>query len=137
MNRKKTIKQLMAIGVQRNDAAAFARAYRKIMDAKREDLFPEIVKPVMPVMGTVVNYRVTPFRADCVISDPQRSFFIENSEECADRIMRELSKDLAKCLMENGAITVRTQQFRDKGTRYTAVVKVVMPGDEYAKMYYA
>ncbi len=36
MNRKKTIKQLMAIGVQRNDAAAFARTYRKIMDAKRE-----------------------------------------------------------------------------------------------------
>lgn len=130
MNRKKTIKQLMAIGVQRNDAAAFARAYRKIMDAKKEDLFPEIVKPVMPVVGTVTNYRVIPFRADCVVSDPQRSFFIETSEECTARIMQELSKDLVKCLMENGAITFRTQQFLDKGTRYTAVVKVVMPTDE-------
>ena len=133
MNRKKTIKQLMAIGVQRNDAAAFARAYRKIMDAKREDLFPEIVKPVMPVMGSVVNYRVTPFRAEHLTSEGQRYFFRENKEEFATRIMHKLSENLAECLMENGAIIMRIEEIMGVGIRYTATVKVVMPEDEQLK----
>lgn len=49
MTDKKTIKQLMALGCQRNDAAAFARTYRKIKAAKREELFPELIAPWMPV----------------------------------------------------------------------------------------
>lgn len=129
MNRKKTIKQLMAIGVQRNDATAFARAYRKIMDAKREDLFPEIVKPVMPVVGTVANYRVEKFRAAYLTAEGQRYFFRENEEEFATRIMGKLSKELAECLMENGAIIMRIEQRHGIGTQYTATVNVVMPED--------
>lgn len=127
MNRKKTIKQLMAIGVQRNDAAAFARAYRKIMDAKKEDLFPEIVKPVIPVVGTVVNYRLTPFRAVYVAPESQRLFFRENHEEFATRIMAKLSAELGECLMKNGAIIMRIEPIAGVGTQYTATVKVAMP----------
>lgn len=48
MTQKKTIKQLMAIGVQRNDAAAFVRAYRKIRENKREDMLPWILEPEPP-----------------------------------------------------------------------------------------
>ena len=130
MNRKKTIKQLMSIGVQRNDAAVFARTYRKIKDAKMHGLFPDIIEPVMPVMGTVVNYRVTPFRAEYLTSEGQRYFFRENKEEFATRIMHKLSENLAECLMENGAIIMREEEIIGVGTRNTATVKVVMPGDE-------
>lgn len=48
MTQKKTIKQLMAIGVQRNDAVAFVRAYRKIRENKREDMLPWILEPEPP-----------------------------------------------------------------------------------------
>lgn len=127
MNSKKTIKQLMAIGVQRNDAAAFARAYRKIMYARREDLFPEIVKPVIPLVGTVFNHRVVPFRAECFVQDSQMAFFRENKEEFAARIMAKLGNELAECLMENGAIVMRIEPIQDVGTKYTATVRVAMP----------
>lgn len=128
VNKKKTIKQLMAIGVQRNDAAAFARAYRKIMDAKMEGLFPEIVKPVMPVMGTAINYRVIPFRAAYTATEMQMAFFRENYKEFELNIKNELSVELAKCLMESGAITMRIEQICGVGTQYTATVRVSMPG---------
>ena len=127
MTNKKITKQLMAIGVQRNDAAAFARAYHKIMDAKREDLFPEIVKPVMPVVGTVVNYRVAPFRAVYMAPADQRAFFRENHEEFANRIKAKLSRELAEGLMNNGYITMRIEEIIGVGTQYTATVNVAMP----------
>ena len=130
MNRKKTIKQLMSIGVQRNDAAAFARTYRKIKDANMHGLFPDIIEPVMPVMGTVVNYRVTPFRAECFTAESQRYCLREDKEVFATRIMHKLSENLAECLMENGAIIMRQEEIDGVGTRYTATVKVVMSEGE-------
>lgn len=130
MNRKKTIKQLMSIGVQRNDAAAFARAYRKIKDAKMEGLFPDIIEPVLPVVGTVFNYQVTPFRAAYLAPESQRHFFRENKEEFATRIIGKLSGELAECLMKNGAIIMRIEEIMGIGTKYTATVNVVMPLDE-------
>lgn len=127
MTNKKITKQLMAIGVQRNDAAAFARAYRKVMDARREDLFPEIVKPVMPVVGRAIDYRVTPFRAVYMAPDSQMAFFRESHEEFANRIKAKLSKELAEGLMLNGCITMRTEEIMGIGTQYTATVNVAMP----------
>ena len=131
MNRKKTIKQLMAIGVQRNDAAAFARAYRKIMDAKREDLFPEIVKPVMPVMGVVNTHNVEKFKAEYLVPEDHVSYFIENPEELANRIKDELSQGLARGLMENGAIIMQMVKIPCVGTKYSATVKVVIPSGRW------
>lgn len=133
MNRKKTIKQLMAIGVQRNDAAAFARAYRKIMDAKREDLFPEIVKPVMPVMGIVQEHHVETFQAAYLVPEHHVSYFIENKEEFAIRIKDELIQGLARGLMDNGAVIIRIERVYGGATRYTATVRVAMPNGEYGK----
>lgn len=127
MTNKKISKQLMAIGVQRNDAAAFARAYRKIMDAKREELFPEIVKPVMPVVHTAIDYRVTPFRAAYMAPASQMAFFRENHEEFANRIKAKLSIELAEGLMNNGYITMRIEEIMGIGTQYTATVLVAIP----------
>ena len=125
MNRKKTIKQLMAIGVQRNEAVAFARAYRKIMDAKREDLFPEIVKPVMPIMGTVNNYQVTPIRARFVAHDELRYVYHESSVDFAAMIEAELSKQIAYGLMQSGAFRMERRAI-GYGTEYMATVNVVI-----------
>lgn len=126
MKQKKTIKQLMAIGVQRNDAAAFARAYRKIMDAKREDLFPEIVKPVMPVMGTVLNYRVETIRASSMVNR-QMAFPYCDDEEFTTMIMERLSDELAKNLIQSGAAAMSIKQIDGIITQYVVTVNVAMP----------
>lgn len=52
MRQKKLVKQLMAAGVQRNDAAAFVKTYRAVKDAGLTRLFPELELPPAPVIQT-------------------------------------------------------------------------------------
>ena len=117
----------MAIGVQRNDAAAFARAYRKIMDAKMESLFPEIVKPIMPVNYQVVNYPVVPIRASYTAHDAFAYYYRDSSINFAAMVEGELSKQIAQELLKNGAIRLEKRRSFDF-VEYSATVKVVMPG---------
>lgn len=126
MNRKKTIKQLMAIGVQRNDAAAFARAYRKIMYHNREDLFPEIVKPVMPMVGVVHNCRVETIRASSIVNK-QMAFPCVDNEEFTTMITERLSDELAKSLIQSGAAALTIKQIDEMRTQYAVTVRVAMP----------
>lgn len=126
MNRKKTIKQLMAIGVQRNDAAAFARAYRKIMYAKKEDLFPEIIKPVMPMVGVVHNHRVETIRASSIVHRDM-AFPCADNEEFTTVITERLSDELAKSLIQSGAAALSIKQIDTMRTQYDVTVRVAMP----------
>lgn len=45
MSSRRTIKKLMAAGIQRNDAAAFVKTYNKIKAAGMTNLFPEMDMP--------------------------------------------------------------------------------------------
>lgn len=47
MKGKKLRKQLMAMGIGRNDAAGFIRAYRVIQKAKKQELCRDIMNPPM------------------------------------------------------------------------------------------
>ena len=131
MNRKKTIKQLMAIGVQRNDAAAFARVYGKIMYAKKEDLFPEIIKPVMPIVGVAHNHRVETIRASSIVNR-EMAFHYVDSDEFITMITERLSDELAKNLMQSGAASLSIRQIDEMRTQYNITVRVAMPdGRDY------
>lgn len=131
MNRNKTIKQLMAIGVQRNDAAAFARAYRKIMYAKMEDLFPEIVKPVMPLVGVVHNHQVKTIRASSIVNR-EMAFPWADSDEVTTVITERLCDELAKSLIQSGAAALSIIQIDEMRTQYNVTVRVAMPdGRDY------
>lgn len=126
MKQQKIVKQLMAIGVQRNDAAAFARAYRKIMYNKREDLFPEIIKPVMPMVGVVHNHRVETIRASSIVNR-QMAFPCVDNEEFTTMITERLSDELAKTLIQSGAAALSIKQIDDMRTQYAVTVRVAMP----------
>lgn len=52
MSRKKLIKQLMAVGISRNDATAFVRTYRKVKDTGMDRLFHMMEMPPEPVIRT-------------------------------------------------------------------------------------
>lgn len=129
MKRKKIVKQLMAIGVNRNDAAAFARAYNRVVWAKREDLFPEI-KPVMPAIGSIERHEIRTLRAECLISEHQMMVGNEHLDAFKDRIMDNLAEELAKGMLEGGAAVLRMEQILGRGTRFSVTTKVVMPGVE-------
>lgn len=131
MTDKKTIKQLMAIGCQRNDAAAFARAYRKIKASKREDLFPGIVEPVMPARIVRQDLEVREIRATATIPFDQVRFY-EQSQELAERIVEKMVDELAHELRKSGAIKIQHRAPNRLGTscfgeEYVASIRVVMP----------
>lgn len=126
MTNKKIAKQLMAIGVQRNDAAAFARTYNKIKAAKREDLFPGIVEPVMQVGYQLVNYLVVPIRASYTAHDAFAYYYRDGSVNFANMLEGELSKQIAEALLKNGAIRMEQRRFLDF-VEYRATVNVAMP----------
>lgn len=129
MTNKKIIKQMMAIGVQRNDAAAFAKTYRKIMDAGLEDLFPEIIKPVMPVRYRVENYNLTTLRAQCTVPDIQMELLADSQGDLYRRVTGKLATLLADELVNSGAMKISAEKVRF-GVQFTGDVKVVFPFSE-------
>ena len=131
MTNKKIVKQLMAIGVQRNDAAAFAKAYRKIMDAGREDLFPEIVNPVMPMNVVYKHYPAQKLQATYELSNVQRRLLFISLDELLQDVRCKLAYELANALLESGMVRVEAREQPDSciggSTQYRAIVHVVMP----------
>ncbi len=61
MNKKKEVKKLMALGIQRNDAAAFIRTYRKLISTGNASAIPTMLMPVPEVK--VQNYDVRKIRS--------------------------------------------------------------------------
>lgn len=87
MKNKKAVKQLMALGIQRNEAAVFARVYGKVKAARREDLFPEIILPAMPVRVVRREMEIVTLQADCRY---------EPSLRMEDSVKSRLASELAK-----------------------------------------
>ena len=124
MTNKKITKQLMAIGVQRNDAAAFARTYRKIMDARREDLFPAIVKPVMPVRYQVVEHQIVTLHVRRTVPDIQMAMLADRPGDLYRRVTGKLATVMADKLVESGAMKLSTEKVKF-GVEFTGTVNIV------------
>lgn len=122
MKNKKIAKQLMAIGVQRNDAAAFARAYRKIIAAGRRDLFPEMEFPVPNVVQTapVRTLGVTILR---------HRYDLASRAACGvdlDQYIREaVAKELAQHLVLSPYVQYQQRDLNTGVVEFKALVRVV------------
>ena len=131
MTNKKIAKQLMAIGVQRNDAAAFARTYRKILDAGRKDLFPEIIEPVMPMNVVYKDYPIQKLRATYEMSNIGMRMRFISQDDLLREVRDKLTHDIAKALLESGMAQVERRELPYSGiggcTQFRATVHVVMP----------
>lgn len=130
----KTIKKLMGIGCQRNDAAAFARVYRKLMQTGNQDMFPGIIEPVEPVQIVRQDLEVREIRTTATIPFDQVRFY-EQSQEFAERLVEKMTDELAHELGKSGAIKIQHRFPNQRGTgcfgeEYVASIKVVMPGGE-------
>ena len=120
---KKITKELMAIGVQRNDAQAFARTFRKIIHAKMEDLLPEII---MPVQFKAVNVLPHRLRAIVTVSDHHMAFLRENPDDLHRRVTGTLASRLAEELVKSGAVKIETRKI-DRAVEFIGTVNVIHP----------
>lgn len=121
MRSKKAVKQLMALGIQRNEAAVFARVYGKVKAARREDLFPEIILPAMPVGVVRREMEIVTLRADyCYEPSPMMEYSVKS------RLASELAKEAVRSQLVE--FTRRTEDsFPGPLVVTRAQIKIVKP----------
>ena len=126
MQNKKIVKQLMAIGVQRNDAAAFARTYRKIKATKMEALFPEIMGPAMPQV-VYEHYPAQMLRAVVEMTDEKIIGLAADGVDMKQYVGEKLAKEIANHLYSSGVMQIESRIMHTNSTRFVATVHVVLP----------
>ena len=129
MRGKKLRKQLMAIGIERNDAAGFIRAYRVIQRAKKQELCRDIMYRPMSVglsFGRPVNLET--LRAQYILPDEvlygaDRDRRKQVWDFCKDRLVEGMAREL----IDKAAVIVQ-QECRTKGCIvFRAEIQVAMP----------
>ena len=130
MNGKKLRKQLMAIGIQRNDAAGFIRAYRVIQRAKKQELCRDIMyRPMsaavlvggrpMTIQRMRVQYAVSDGEFRCV--EPWRRRQVE------DHIREEMAVAFGRLLIDEAAMLFQQERRPEGCTVFRAEIQVAMP----------
>lgn len=130
MREKKLRKQLMAIGIQRNDAAGFIRAYREIQKAGKHKLCRDIMNPPMsaavlvggrPVMiqRMRVQYAVPDEQFRCV--EPWRRKQVEGC------IREEMAVAFGRLLIDEAAMLFQQERRPEGCTVFRAEIQVAMP----------
>lgn len=132
MRGRKLQKQLMGIGVQRNDARAFIDVYRKIKQAGRMDLIPELF-PVPAPVSVRKDLNVGHFSVSRQYSNDLLEMLRFDKEQYADHVEKPLAVMLAAQLLKAGAVCIRTTYHDHFLTEIRADVKAVMPG--YTPLY--
>lgn len=124
MKRKKYIKQLMALGVQRNDAAGFVSAYRACVAAGKEHLLPAILQPapIVPAFPIIRQpYNVAKFAVTLRRSDNDLSWLPRKDED----INKELAREMGLALLDAGAICItKRDDYIRRCVEYRATIRV-------------
>ena len=124
--RKRTIKRLMALGVQRNDAAGFIAARNAIKAAHMEHLLPWAFMPPAPPIHTT-NRRLEKF-ATSIYLHPEQVLSANIDDEY---IHRDLARSLAQGILAAGFIKITKRQLppeawtRGPCVEYRATITVV------------
>lgn len=127
MRNEKLKKQLMAIGIQRNDAAAFVRCYRKIQRSDKVEIFQAIMNPEPPIRPKIIN--VVPHALQVETSVSQDELFTHKAVDLEAIVRERLSRQLADGLMDSGAMIITKQADWLGNTRIRARVHVIIPGE--------
>ena len=122
---EKITKELMAIGVQRNDARAFARTFRKIIHAKKEALFPEIVMPEIPVPFKKVNVTPSRLRVSVAVPDGAMAVLQENPADLHRRVTGTLASRMAEELVK-GSMKIEARKVNG-AVEFIGTVNVIHP----------
>jgi len=133
MRKKKTIKQLMALGIQRNDAAGFVEAYHVIKAKKKEYMLPVIMAPPPPPIE--VSRRPIRTMTTVYCTAPMELCNVP-SEDAEKYIKRQLARQLAAGLPDLGVYTISKRVLPNMGlymgqsVEYRMTIDVAMPEDD-------
>ena len=117
LRNKELRRMLMGIGVQRNDADAFIRAYRAIEKAGAQRICQEIMVP--PIRVETRYGRAEKLVVEAAITDQSAMYM--TPENLKRTIKRSLAQMLGRELMESGAVKLlqRRMQTRKPGMEST------------------
>ena len=131
MREKKMRKQLMAIGIQRNDAAGFIRAYRVIQKAGKHKLCRDIMNPPMSAAVLVGGRPMTiqRIRVQHAVSDKE-FHFVESwrRKQVENNIREEMAVAFGRLLIDEAAMLFQQERRPEGCTVFRAEIQVAMPG---------
>lgn len=113
MTRKKEIKRLMALGIQRNDAAGFVTTVRAMKNAGKEHLLPGVftIPEIKPLR---TDYQLRRFQTTIRFSD--KDYFRRVPADLNDRyIHKELAREIGLALLDAGAIKITVEELPPSG----------------------
>lgn len=126
MKQKRMIKQLMAMGLQRNDATGFVRAYRRVVAMGREDLFPLLVPPEAPRV-VYQHYPAMKLHGSITVTDARLQSLLDSRENLDEYLGRHLAREIAGVLFSSGAVQVQRRRVFPDATEIRGTVHVVVP----------
>lgn len=130
MREKKLRKQLMAIGIQRNDAAGFIRAYRVIQRAGKHKLCRDIMNPPMSAAVLVGGRPVTiqRMRVQHAVPDEQlRCVEPWRKKQVENYIREEMAVAFGRLLIDEAAMLFQQERRPEGYTVFRAEIQVAMP----------
>lgn len=129
MKGKKLRKQLMAMGIGRNDAAGFIRAYRVIQKAKKQELCRDIMNP--PMAEILIDDRpqmLQRFRVQYAASNADLYRYGHGGRKQAENsIKEELAQGMARVLIDEAAVLFQQERIPEGYTMFRAEIRVAMP----------
>ena len=125
MSRKRQIKRLMALGIQRNDAAGFVKASRILMDKGMHHLLPAPLCDPLPIIVSEREMRTFVASYTCSRYYAQTA---TAAKETAELIKIKLGQELGIGLLQSGLckIQAKTDMYAD-AVRYQAIIDVAEP----------
>ena len=126
MKQKKKIKQLMALGIQRNDAAGFVRASRIINAQHMGHLFYDKIDQRPHI---IVNEREIKKFAACFTCCWEVELQLPD-EEKKKYIKRRLGEELGKGLLDSGLCRIQASadvNYAAPAVTYRATIEVAVP----------
>lgn len=132
MKRKKSIKQLMALGIPRNDAAGFVSTCNALKAAGKKIILPEIMAPPIATVPPIcTDYQIRKFATTILLSN--KYDFLSLPQNADDQYMqKKLAKEMGLALLDAGAIKVTVTElppnnwYGDRRLEYRATINVAM-----------
>lgn len=126
MSRKRQIKRLMALGIQRNDAAGFVKASRILIDKGRADMLPGVLIDPGPVARRT-DYKLHKFATTVRYSD--KYAFRRVPADLADEyVHKEIAREIGLALLDAGAIKITVRELPPeewgRGVEYRGTITV-------------
>ena len=129
--KKRKIKQLMALGIQRNDANAFLSVYTTLSRARKTELLPAILHPVPIPRIQAEEYRTVPIRSMIIVPHDKLALMSDfehsHSDYFTEAIRRQLESELLNELRRSGAIEFKSRSAGALGTEFYSTLRVLLP----------